>query len=76
MPHATQDAIRALRLDDPVMTPNGLGFYQGRYRQGGEITHLIIYHYPEYLLPHQTEINIPPGQDTVTVLYPVDQVTL
>ena len=68
-----QDAIKRLRLDDPVMTPNGLGFYQGRYRQYQEVTHLIIYHLPEYLDPDQTALKIEPGVPIVR-LYPVDQV--
>lgn len=74
MLQATQDTILDLRLDDPVMTPNGLGFYQGRYRQGQEVTHLIIYHLPEYLDPDQTQIAFPPGQEAAVRLYPVDQV--
>lgn len=68
-------AITDLHLDDPVMTPNGLGFYQGRYRQGQELTHLIVYHLPEFLNRDQTEIDIPPGANRIVCLYPVDQVT-
>ena len=71
----TQAEILDLRLDDPVTTPNGLAFYQGRYRQGQEVTHLIVYHLPEYLEPEQTGIAIPPGANRVVRMYPVDQVT-
>jgi len=63
-----------LRLDDPVMTPNGLGFYQGRWRTNQEITHLIVYHTIDCLSPDQTGIAFPPGDDRVVVLYPVDQI--
>ena len=68
-------AILDLRLDDPVITPNGLGFYQGRWRQGQDITHLIVYHTIDCLDPDQTGIAFPPGRSTAVRLYPVDQIT-
>ena len=64
-----------LRLDDPVMTPNGMGFYQGRWRTNQEVTHLIVYHLIEYTASNQTGIAFPPGQYRVVRLYPVDQIT-
>lgn len=68
--------VSDLKPGDWVMTPNGIGFYQGRWRTNQEITHLIIRHTIASVDPDQTGIAFPPGRSTAVRLYPVDQITL
>lgn len=65
-----------LRLDDPVMTPNGMGFYQGRCYNFKTITHLIVCHELDCMAPGQTGIAFPPGETTAVRLYPIGDITL
>lgn len=62
-----------LKLGDPVRTPDGIGFYQGRWYTHKTITHLIVKHQIDWINPEQSNLSFPPGKDSVVMLYPVEQ---